>query len=124
MKSMLFFGMLLLSACGSAIPMAGEATDGEQFIGSLTARGRDYGAIDMRNSSGVECNGIWQLDSQRSGSASFTCTDGRTGTAELSVGDAAAGTMKGVLGWQAVCRDVRTVASLGQIVAKHASMIV
>jgi hypothetical protein len=73
-------------------------SDGEQFIGSLTARGRDYGPIDMRNSSGVECNGIWQLDSQSSGSASFTCTDGRTGTAELSVGDAAAGTMRGMLG--------------------------
>lgn len=98
MKSLLFAGMLVLSACGSAIPMGGEVTDGERFIGSLTTRGRDYGPIDMRNSSGVECNGIWQLDSQSSGSASFTCTDGRTGTAELSVGDAAVGTMKGMLG--------------------------
>lgn len=98
MKSLLFVGMLVLSGCGSAIPMGGEAADGEQFIGSLTARGRDYGPIDMRNSSGVECNGIWQLDSQSSGSASFTCTDGRTGTAELSVGDAGAGRMKGMLG--------------------------
>lgn len=98
MKSLLFVGMLLLSGCGSAIPMGSEAADGERFVGSLTARGRDYGPIDMRTSSGVECNGIWQLDSHRSGSTSFTCTDGRTGTAELSVGDAAAGTMKGMLG--------------------------
>ena len=36
-KSLLFVGMLLLSGCGSAIPMDGEAADGERFIGSLTA---------------------------------------------------------------------------------------
>ena len=78
--------------------MRGEATDGERFVGSLTARGRDYGPIDMRSSSGVECNGAWQFNSQGSGSASFTCADGRIGTAELAAGDAAAGTMKGMLG--------------------------
>jgi hypothetical protein len=96
-KSLVCVGMLLLSGCSSDIPMGGSAGEGERFVGSLTTRGRDYGPMDMRNSSGVECSGTWQLDSQRSGSASFTCNDGRTGTAELSASDAS-GTMKGMLG--------------------------
>lgn len=97
MKPVLLAGLLLLAGCGSAIPMGGETMEGERFVGSLTARGRDYGPLDMRNSSGVECNGTWQLDPQSSGSATFTCSDGRTGTAELAAGDAS-GTMKGMLG--------------------------
>lgn len=98
MKALLIVGLLVLGGCGTAIPMGGETLEGERFAGALTARGRDYGPMDMRNSSGVDCNGIWHLDSQSSGSASFTCSDGRTGTAELSAADAAVGTMKGMLG--------------------------
>lgn len=97
MKPLVFVGILLLTGCGAAIPMGGGTAEGERFAGSLTSRGRDYGAMEMRNDNGVECNGIWHLDPQSSGSASFTCTDGRTGTAELSPHDAA-GTMKGMLG--------------------------
>ncbi len=97
MKALLFVGMLFLAGCGTAIPMGGETAEGEQFVGSLTGRGRDYGPIDMRNNSGVECNGLWQFDSQGSGSASFTCSDGRSGTAELSAVEAS-GTLKGMLG--------------------------
>lgn len=96
MKALLFVGMLLLSGCGSAVPMGGETAGGERFVGSLTARGLEYGPMDMRNDSGVECNGIWQLDAQSSGSATFTCSDGRSGSAELSAGDAS-GTMRGML---------------------------
>lgn len=92
MRSLLFVGMLLLSGCGSAIPMGGETTEGERFVGSLTTRGRDYGPIEMRNETGVECNGTWLFDAQNSGSASFTCSDGRSGTAELT-----AGAIKGML---------------------------
>lgn len=98
MKALLIVGLLVLVGCGTGIPMGGETLEGERFVGSLTARGRDYGPMDIRNSGGVECSGIWQLDSQSSGSASFTCNDGRTGTAELSANDATAGTMKGMLG--------------------------
>lgn len=97
MKSALFVGMLLLGGCGTAIPMGAETAEGERFVGSLTARGRDYGPMDMRNSSGIECSGIWQLDAQHAGSVSLTCADGRTGTAEL-FGSDAGGTMKGMLG--------------------------
>lgn len=92
MRSLLFVGMLLLGGCGSAIPMGGETAEGERFVGSLTTRGRDYGPMEMRNERGVECSGIWLFDVQSSGSASFTCSDGRSGTAELT-----AGTMKGML---------------------------
>ncbi len=96
MKALLFVGVLFLGGCGSAIPMGGETAEGERFAGSLTALGRDYGPMDMRSSTGVQCNGTWQLDSQRSGSAAFTCSDGRSGTAELTAADAP-GTMKGML---------------------------
>lgn len=97
MKSVLCAGLLMLGGCGTVISMGAQTSDGEQFVGSLTGHGRDYGPMDMRNSSGVECNGIWQLDPQGTGSVSLSCSDGRTGTAELS-GDVTPGTMKGMLG--------------------------
>lgn len=96
MRSLFFVGIFLLSGCGSVIPMGGETAEGERFVGSLTVRGLDYGPMDMRNDSGVECNGIWQLDSQNSGSVSFTCSDGRSGTAELTAVEVS-GSMKGML---------------------------
>lgn len=92
MRSLLFAGMFLLSGCGSAIPIDGETAEGERFVGSLTTRGRDYGPLELRNERGVECNGTWLFDAQNSGSASFSCSDGRSGTAEMT-----AGTMKGML---------------------------
>lgn len=98
MKSLLSVALLLLvGGCGIATSMGGQTSDGEQFVGSLTGHGRDYGPLDMRNGSGVECNGIWQLDQQGTGSVSLSCSDGRTGTAELSAGETV-GTMKGMLG--------------------------
>lgn len=94
MKTVLCAGvLLLLGGCGTVVSMGGQTSDGEQFVGSLAGQGRDYGPMDMRNSSGVECNGIWHLDPQGTGSVSLSCSDGRTGTAELT-----AGTMKGLLG--------------------------
>jgi hypothetical protein len=95
-RSLLFLGMLLLGGCGSAIPIGGETAEGERFLGSLTTRGRDYGPMSMRNESGVECSGTWLFDAQNSGSASFTCSDGRSGTVELSAADAT-GTVRGML---------------------------
>lgn len=95
-RSLLFVGLLLVAGCGSAIPIGGETAEGERFIGSFTSRGRDYGPMDMRNDKGVECSGIWQFTSQSSGSASFSCSDGRSGTVELTAVDAS-GTMRGML---------------------------
>lgn len=96
MRSLLFVGMLLLSGCGSAIQMSGQTVEGERFVGSLTTRGRDYSPLDMRNVSGVECSGTWLFDAPNSGSASFSCSDGRSGTAEFTAAEAS-GTMKGML---------------------------
>lgn len=97
-KTVLCAGLLLLlGGCGTVVSMGAQTSDGEQFVGSLTGQGRDYGPIDMRNSSGVECSGIWHMDPQGTGSVSLNCSDGRTGTAELTADDAA-GTMKGLLG--------------------------
>ena len=53
--------------------------------------------MDMRNGGGVECSGTWQLDTQNSGSVTFACSDGRSGSAEL-LESGASGTMKGMLG--------------------------
>ena len=96
MRSLLFMGLLLLGGCGSAVPMSGETAEGESFVGSFTSRGRDYGPMDMRNDRGVECSGIWQFISQSSGSASFSCSDGRSGTVELTAVDDSR-TMRGML---------------------------
>lgn len=97
MRSLLLVGSLLLAGCGSAVPMDGETAEGERFTGSLTARGLGYGPAEMRTGTGVDCSGMWQVDPDRAGSATFTCSDGRTGSVELSSGDAA-GTMRGMLG--------------------------
>lgn len=97
MRAVVYAGMLLLGGCGTVISMGAETADGEQFVGSLTTKGRDYGPLDMRNSGGTECSGTWHIDPQRSGSATLTCSDGRTGTAEL-LGSDGGGTMKGMLG--------------------------
>lgn len=89
--------LLLLGACGTASSISGHTSDGEQFTGELTARGGNYGPLEIRNNGGVSCTGIWQLDQDHAGSMSVTCSDGRTGTTELSAGDSV-GTMKGMLG--------------------------
>jgi len=89
--------LLILGACGTTVPVNGSTSEGEQFTGELTARGLNYGPLEIRNTAGVSCRGIWQLDQDHAGSMSVTCSDGRTGTTELSAGDSL-GTMKGMLG--------------------------
>lgn len=96
MRNFLAVGLLLLGACGIAVPMHGETHDGERFIGVLMNRGRDYGPLELRNDRGVTCEGTWVFSSSASGSATFTCSDGRSGSVEFA-STGAAGTLKGML---------------------------
>jgi hypothetical protein len=96
-KSACFAGFLLLGGCGTDIPIEGQTSDGERFSGALTTRGRDYGPLEMRNEGGISCNGTWQIDPDRKGATFLRCSDGRTGTAELSA-EGSGGVMKGMLG--------------------------
>lgn len=96
MKHLSVLGLLLLGACGTAVPMAGETLEGERFTGALTTRGRDYGPLELRNDRGVTCEGTWVFSTPGSGSATFACSDGRSGSAEL-VATGSAGTLEGML---------------------------
>lgn len=92
-----FAGFLFLCGCGTDIPIAAQTSDGERFAGALTTRGRDYGPLEMRNEGGISCSGTWQVDADRRGATFLQCSDGRTGTAELSA-EGSGGVMKGMLG--------------------------
>lgn len=88
---------LVLGGCGQSIPTGGQAFSGEEFTGTLTALGRESGPLEIRNAGGVACHGTWQLAPDSRGAAFMTCSDGRTGTAGLSL-LSAPGTMTGMLG--------------------------
>ena len=88
---------LTLAGCGTPIAVDGQTADGEQFTGTLTAEGREFGPLEIRNASGVVCTGTWQFDTDQRGSATLSCSDGRTGSAELSSLEVP-GKMSGMLG--------------------------
>jgi hypothetical protein len=91
--------LLSLAACSGTVPVSGETADGERFTGTFSTRtdGRGGGTAELRSDKGAACDGRWQLDQDRTGSAIVTCDDGRTGTTELSARETP-GTMKGMLG--------------------------
>lgn len=92
--------IVLLSAggCSGEVPASGETIDGEKFSGTFGRRTDGAGGtVALSRDKGAVCEGRWHLDAEHTGSAVLTCSDGRTGTAELSAGQAS-GTMKGMLG--------------------------
>jgi hypothetical protein len=96
-RTILLAALLALGGCGTPIPFDGQTADGERFSGTLTAEGRERGPLEMRNADGVTCTGSWQLDTDLRGAAFLMCSDGRTGTAELSSLETP-GKMRGMLG--------------------------
>lgn len=92
--------ILLLTACSTTVPVTGETADGERFSGTFNRRTGAYsGSVALGSDKGAVCEGRWQLDEQRTGSAVIICNDGRTGTGELSTQEAN-GTLSGMLGGQ------------------------
>ncbi len=90
--------LLSLVGCSGAVPASGGTSDGEQFTGTFTKRSYGMaGVVKLSSNRGSACEGRWHLDEEYTGSASMTCSDGRTGTVELSV-QSESGTMKGMLG--------------------------
>jgi hypothetical protein len=97
------FALLSLGACSGTVPASGETSDGETFSGTFSRRSDGIGGVvALRSDKGTNCEGRWQLDEDQTGedqtgSAVLICSDGRTGTAQLSARQPA-GTMKGMLG--------------------------
>lgn len=90
--------LLALAGCAtSGVPASGETADGEKFTGTFS-RWTDTsgGTVTLQSEKGAQCEGRWLLDGS-TGSTIVTCSDGRTGTAELSM-EEPGGTMKGMLG--------------------------
>ena len=97
-KSICCILLLSLVGCAGTVPASGSTSDGEQFTGSFSKRSDGIaGVVKLNNDRGTACEGRWHLDEEYTGSASMTCSDGRTGTVELSV-QSESGTMKGMLG--------------------------
>lgn len=91
--------LLSLAGCSGNVPASGETIDGEKFSGTLSRRTDGVGGVVVLTSDrGATCSGRWHLDEDHTGSVTIACSDGRTGTAELSPGQASSGTMKGMLG--------------------------
>ena len=90
--------LLAATGCSGNVPASGETIDGEKFSGTFSRRTDGVGgAVALSSDKGAVCEGRWHLDAEHTGSAVLTCSDGRTGTAELSA-QQASGTMKGMLG--------------------------
>lgn len=89
--------LLALAGCAAGgVPASGETADGEKFTGTFS-RWTDTsgGTVTLQSEKGAQCEGRWLLDGS-TGSTIVTCSDGRTGTAELSM-EQSGGTMKGML---------------------------
>ena len=92
------FALLALTGCSGTVPASGETSDGETFTGTFSRRSDGIGGVVLlRSDKGASCEGRWTLAADQTGSAVVVCSDGRTGTAELSAQEAN-GTMKGMLG--------------------------
>ena len=77
--------LLSVSACSGTVPASGKTSDGETFSGTFSRRSDGIGGvIALRSYKGPSCEGRWNLDEDQTGSAVMTCSDGRTGTAEIS----------------------------------------
>lgn len=90
--------LISVAGCSGTVPASGETVDGEKFSGTFSRRtdGID-GVVALTSDQGATCNGRWHLDEDRRGSITVTCSDGRTGTAELN-SDYPNGTIRGMLG--------------------------
>ena len=80
-RSLLVF--LLASGCSLTLPVRGrvEANPPEMLVGEATGYLDGSGKLHLMSSDGRDCSGAFQYtDGRRSGSGSFTCLDGTTGT--------------------------------------------
>jgi hypothetical protein len=76
--------IIILSACATSItlPLQGDFNKGqEKFLGQATGYIDGKGTLAMNTESGITCQGQFEyLESRVSGSGTFNCDDGRTGT--------------------------------------------
>lgn len=73
-------GALLLAGCSMTLPVTGSLEDGsETFNGSATGHTDGAGELQITTSAGVTCRGTFVYVTQREGSGTFQCADGRSG---------------------------------------------
>ena len=79
---MILGSIFMLAGCSLTLPVQGDFNKGqEMFLGQATGNMDGSGTIIINSESGVSCSGKFQYDEPRvSGSGSFECQDGRTGT--------------------------------------------
>lgn len=83
-----------LSGCAMTLPVRGQATSGgEVFKGEATGYADGGGTLTIASNRGRECSGDFVYVTQRHGSGTFTCNDGKSGSFDfVSTGTRGAGT--------------------------------
>lgn len=79
---LMFAAAVCLSGCAVTLPVQGDFNKGqEKFLGQATGQADGSGSMTITSESGVNCIGKFQYaDSRVSGTGTFECDDGRTGT--------------------------------------------
>lgn len=81
---MLALGALALGGCSMTVPFYGQAEDGsETFTGTSTGHADGSGTVQITSNKGRVCTGKFVYVTARTGSGTFTCQDGTSGTANF-----------------------------------------
>lgn len=90
--------ILTISGCAMTLPVRGQSGDGsETFTGSATGQIDGAGTLSIVSSKGRTCNGDFVYTTNREGSGTFTCSDGKSGPFTF-VSTGTRGTGSGTLG--------------------------
>lgn len=84
-RSSIAAACLLLAGCGSiSVPASGVTATGQSFTGSATVKINGEGVFELVSIAGVKCGGAYNaMDKSPAMSITFSCSDGRTGTADV-----------------------------------------
>jgi hypothetical protein len=71
---------LALSGCSMTLPVQGQSTDGlETFTGNATGYADGSGTLSIASNKGLSCSGNFVYVTGRTGSGTFTCSNGQSG---------------------------------------------
>lgn len=74
----------ILGGCSMTVPFQGTAEDGsETFTGTTTGYADGSGVVNIVSNKGLVCTGKFVYVTERTGSGTFTCRDGTSGTANF-----------------------------------------
>jgi hypothetical protein len=93
---MLVGALMALCGCSMTLPVEGQSTDGlETFTGKATGYADGSGSLSLVSNKGLSCSGNFVYVTPRTGSGTFTCSNGQSGPFNfVSTGTRGSGTGK------------------------------